>query len=151
MKAKILTKINLLLGSLLAMLGFGGCVRVEYGTPIVEYGAPVVEKYGVPSADFRVEGVVTDESAKVLEEIEVKVTIPSDDYTGVCYTDEMGHYVFSAIGFPSDSVKVVASDVVNGEYLPDSAVVALDYDRTNADEWYNGDETAIVNFVLKKK
>jgi hypothetical protein len=59
MKAKVLTKVNMLIGLLLGLLGFSSCERgqvvVEYGSPFVDTTVHVmygVEMYGVYPVDM---------------------------------------------------------------------------------------------------
>lgn len=148
MKTKILNRINILLGALLTMLGMGGCMRVKYG-PEPMYGVPV-EKYGVPTAEFHVQGKVVDEADEPLQNITIRIEPKTTGERFSAVTNEEGKYSIVQNAFPADSVKVVAEDLRLDAYKADSVMVAVQYDRTNADEWFEGEASAEVNFQLKK-
>ncbi len=138
MKRNILSFINRSLAALLALLGFQAC---EFP-----------EKYGVPYADFQVQGKVTDTKQEPLKDILVAIEI-SDGYSGLrdtLYTDESGKYHWKGGAFPLDSAKIVVNDTT-GKYASDSTKVALSYDRSQAHGWYDGVASAEADFELKEK
>ena len=50
MKTRLLVRVNMLIISLLAVLGFSSCnQQVKYGVP---YEEPVEDKYGVPYTEY---------------------------------------------------------------------------------------------------
>lgn len=147
MKRNILSFINRSLAALLALLGFQACESFPD-----KYGVPAPE-YGVPYAEFEVQGKVTDTKQEPLKDILVAVEISDNGYSGLrdtLYTDESGEYHWKGGAFPLDSAKVVVNDTT-GRYASDSTKVALSYDRTKAGHWYEGVATAEADFELKEK
>lgn len=149
MKRKLLNGFNLILTSLLALLGFGCNMAAKYGSPEVEV------MYGVPHADLMLSGTVTDTEGEPLQDIQISVRINDDRYAYpyICtYTDESGNYHSATenFSFPTNYVTVIARDTTL-QYEADSVKLAVDYDTTNAGTWYKG--TGIVNadFRLKEK
>lgn len=147
MKRKTLSFINRCLAALLALLGFQACESFPD-----KYGVPAPE-YGVPYAEFEVQGKVTDTKQEPLKDILVAVEISNQGYTELIdtlYTNESGEYHWKAGTFPSDSAKVVVNDTT-GRYASDSTKVALSYDRSQAHGWYDGVASAEADFELKEK
>ncbi len=148
MKAKILTRMNMILASLMALLGFS-CS--EYPDP----------EYGSPHAELHVNGVVTDENDSPLENIKIDVKL---DYKGNIYnytwrdiyTDENGKWNYwtgiddGEMRVAPDSVLIVANDTAN-VYAPDSVKYPVVIDKTKGSEWVTGVATAEVDLKLKKK
>ncbi|HCS87748.1 MAG TPA: hypothetical protein DIW30_04910 [Bacteroidales bacterium] len=141
MKRKTLSFINRCLAETLALLGFQACG---------ERGGMVC-LYGTPSADLEVKGKVTNTKQEALKDMEVVVNPISGYWKDTLYTDENGEYHWTAKGiFPTDSATVTVNDTT-GLYSSDSAKVAYQYDRTKADDWYEGVGIAEADFELKKK
>lgn len=113
MKKKVYKVMNLLLGSVVTMLGFESC-----GDDNPFGGGDIVE-YGTPHATYRVVGTVTDENGKPIEGIKVKMI---EDYTyyeggeviekGEGQTNSKGNYSTeeSVFGRLADYEKVVFID-----------------------------------------
>ncbi len=147
MKRKTLSFINRCLAGVMALLGFQattGCL-VKYGVAPAEYGTPY--------ADFQVQGKVTDTQQESLKDMQVAIEISNNGYSGLrdtLYTNESGEYHWKGSAIPCDSAKVVVNDTT-GKYTSDSTKVALSYDRTKADDWYEGVATAEADFELKEK
>lgn len=147
MKRKTLSFINRCLAALLALLGFQACESFPD-----KYGVPAPE-YGVPYAEFEVQGKVTDTKQEPLKDILVAVEISDNGYSGLrdtLYTDESGKYHWKGGAFPLDSAKIVVNDTT-GKYASDSTKVALSYDRSQAHGWYDGVASAEADFELKEK
>lgn len=137
MKRKALSFINRCLTAVLALLGFQACDSF-------------VCLYGSPSADLEVKGKVTNTRQETLKDIQVVVN-PGGQWRDTLYTDENGEYHWATRGaFPMDSAIVTVNDTT-GMYAPDSTKVAYQYDRTKADDWYEGVATAEADFELKNK
>lgn len=147
MKRNILSFINRSLAALLALLGFQACESFPD-----KYGVPASE-YGVPYAEFEVQGKVTDTKQEPLKDILVAVEISdngSSELRDTLYTDESGEYHWKGGAFPLDSAKIVVNDTT-GKYASDSTKVALSYDRSQAHGWYVGVASAEADFELKEK
>lgn len=148
MKKIVLTTYGKIISLLIGLLGFiSGC-----GT-----GTDPVAEYGVPSADFRVQGRV--KSAATGNPVSGIRMIVREPYTGIAdtaFTDTGGAYsmeIKQIIGFP---VTLHAEDVdgdVNGMYNPDSMVVRKEDAtriRKGDNSWYDGVyEKKEANFSLK--
>lgn len=148
MKAKFLTRFNALIGLILALFGFG-CVSC------VEYGVPPLVKYGSPYNTLEATGKVTDENAKPLENIRVRIKTKSGAEMHEIYTNADGEYATGMLGSSPylDSIYIVASDTAD-IYAPDSVRVKLTYDRSGVakdDYWNEGAASIYQDFQLKKK
>ena len=72
MKAKVLTRVNVLISLILGMLGFSSCeqgIVCEYGVPAEKYGCPdttVHVMYGAPSPEL--DATISDSSIEDDEE-----------------------------------------------------------------------------------
>ena len=149
MKAKLLTRVNALIGLILGLFGFSCVSCVEYGVPV-----PVAE-YGCPYATFEAKGKVTDENAQPVQNIRVQIKKNEQSAFPDIYTDENGEYnTFTYNGiFPLDSVDIIVSDTAD-IYAPDSVRVKVDYDRSQvapSDHWNAGSGSVYQDFQLKKK
>lgn len=148
MKAKFLTRFNALIGLILALFGFG-CVSC------VEYGVPPLVKYGSPYNTLEATGKVTDENAKPLENIRVRIKTKSGAEMHEIYTNADGEYATGMLGSSPylDSVDIVASDTAD-VYAPDSVRVKVTYDKSGVakdDYWNEGVASIYQDFQLKKK
>ena len=127
MKKVLLTKMNMLISSLLAMLGFQSCGfgHVKYGTP------DIAGKYGGPMTEFVVHGTVSNAQVGPLENIRISVK-GADTSLGKDKTDANGSYLVE--GYTTelfDSVTVVAEDYEE-VYATDSVKVPFE-EVTKAD------------------
>ena len=150
MKAKLLTRINALIATLVSLLGFTSC-----GNLFLKYGAPVVE-YGTPFASWDVSGKVSDEENNPIENAQVIVRSPkAGQIRDTLYSDEEGLYRGSYEGvFPysKDSIDIVVRDTA-GVYASDSVRVAVEYDKSevaDGDSWNGGTAYIQQDFQLKK-
>lgn len=148
MKAKFLTHVNALIGLILALFGFG-CVSC------VEYGVPPLVKYGSPYNTLEATGKVTDENAKPIENIRVRIKTKKGGELHEIYTNADGEYATGMLfGSPYlDSVNIVVSDTAD-VYAPDSVRVKVTYDKSTVakdDYWNQGAASIYQDFQLKKK
>lgn len=150
MKAKLLTRINALIATLVSLLGFTSC-----GNLFLKYGAPVVE-YGTPFARWDVNGKVSDEENNPIEHAQVIVRSPKPgQIRDTLYSDEEGLYRGSYEGvFPysNDSIDIVVRDTA-GVYASDSVRIAVKYDKSevaDGDSWNGGTAYIQQDFQLKK-
>ncbi|MDO5665096.1 MAG: radical SAM-associated putative lipoprotein [Bacteroidia bacterium] len=115
-------------------------------------------EYGVPSADFRAKGTITDaKTNKPIQNIRV-IGKPEYGYeSDTAFTDENGNYsveMKGIIGFP---VKIYAEDVdgaLNGWYNPDSLQVEQRDTRQvkKGNGWHSGVfEKNDANFILEHR
>ena len=132
MKVKIINKINLLLTTLVGMLGFSCCLTS-------------CNMYGVPSADFFIEGRVINEEKKPLEDIQVML---KDYWESVyIYTQADGTFQHRYDGEPTELVSITVKDT-SGVYQSVTLNVTPSY--TGGKKWYRGSDQANIEFVLKK-
>ena len=144
---------------ILGVLGFSSCSRIGWN----------VDMYGVPNADFKALGIVTDENGKPIEGIRVaiqqhrhyenssSVIYDQNDWYehDTLYTDDKGVYQLIRSVFEGpDDVKIVFEDVDGeengGEYT--SAEATPEVRRTgNGDGWYGGAFEVQADAKLKKK
>ncbi len=113
MKKKVYKVMNLLLGSVVTMLGFESCG--DEGP----FGGGAVVEYGVPHATYRVVGTVTDKNGTPIEGIKVKMIEDYSQYEsgevferGKGQTDSKGSFTTdeAVLSFLSDEDKVVFVD-----------------------------------------
>ncbi|MDO4185322.1 MAG: radical SAM-associated putative lipoprotein [Bacteroidales bacterium] len=161
MKKKVYKVMNLLLGSVVTMLGFESC-----GDDSPFGGGDVVE-YGVPHATYRVVGTVTDQNGKPIEGIKVKMIVDTPYEViehGATQTDIKGKYTTGeweyANEFLSDNVKVVFNDEdgdANGGKFASDTLLMKDLNKTkyaNApkhDHWSSGSFEFSADIKLKKQ
>ena len=99
-----LSSINVLIISILALLGCSGCDEV-------------MVMYGFPQAPLDVSGEVTNTDQEPLDSIEI--TLRTDGYTeGVTLTDTMGKYAETLYTFPVDSIWIIATDIKQSRLTP---------------------------------
>ncbi len=150
----ILLHINNLLAFIVGILGFSGC-REQFIRPS-EFSDEMVVKYGCPVAMFDISGRVTDEAEEAIEGIEVRVEALAGDDNWIpvaepVASDAEGLYVVRDRAFPSDSLRVIASDIDgenNGAYQSDTVAIRPKY---SSDDWDRGTVKSTVDFKLKKK
>lgn len=128
MKSKIISRINMIISALIAMLGFSSCI-------------PKCE-YGVPHTEFRASGTITDENKKPIENIQVDIRHEGKSllWQGGSYTGKNGKYsVQSGWNFsaPFDSLDIVATDTA-GVYATDSVRVSTETNKKGDGHWLQG-------------
>ena len=153
---------NWALAGLLSLLGFAGC-----GKDNNDDGEMRVE-YGVPTANFKVLGRVTDEQGKPLSGMRVvasDVTTvwgkgPEQCYSGLLrdtvYTATDGSFVREYSAFPTDSVYFhmkVEDPTTRPDYDSDSVTVGFAKGdlKGSTKHWYRGAAEKKVNVTLKRK
>jgi len=153
---------NWALAGLLSLLGFTGC-----GKDNNDDGEMRVE-YGVPTANFKVLGRVTDEQGKPLSGMRVvasDVTTvwgkgPEQCYSGLLrdtvYTATDGSFVREYSAFPTDSVYIhmkIEDSAEPSVYDSDSIAVGFAKGDLKGDDrgWYLGAAEKKINVTLKRK
>lgn len=153
---------NWALAGLLSLLGFAGC-----GKDNNDDGEMRVE-YGVPTANFKVLGRVTDEQGKPLSGMRVvasDVTTvwgkgPEQCYSGLLrdtvYTASDGSFVREYSLFPADSVYIhmkIEDTAEPSVYDSDSIAVGFAKGdlKGSTKHWYRGAAEKKVNVTLKRK
>lgn len=133
----------------LALLGFSACGDDDNGGGMV--------MYGVPSAQFRLDGSVTDEAGKPVRDIKIAVQDPENDGLGeaVGLTDAYGRYSIATEMFPSQHLEVTAIDIDgsnNGEFETGSQTLEIKpEDYVGGDGWFIGTVYKTADFVLEPK
>lgn len=149
MKAKVSSWLNVLLTAILGIIGYN-CSGSR---------GNVLCAYGVPSADFTLEGTVSNEDDEPLQNIQILHYGGWRDGTGTMYwgresdtiyTNADGNfYRYYPRDFPMTYYKVIANDTA-GIYAPDTIVTTETF--TGGDgNWYRGKADLKADFVLKKK
>ncbi|MBR1809333.1 MAG: radical SAM-associated putative lipoprotein [Paludibacteraceae bacterium] len=145
MAKTILTKFNLIITSLLAVLGFSSC------------GSSQPLEYGTPFADFTAKGQVLNEANKPLENIQIIVKRGHKDdaeiiylnWQDTLYTNTAGvYYEYYSEVFPFTYNRVIANDTT-GVYASDSIDVNTRYSNGDG-HWDYGESTLTADFTLKK-
>lgn len=176
LKKQLFERINILIGGLLAFFGIGvlGCstpkdVKTAVNTidthsideqeSIPNMPKPIIEqvsseedvpvcKYGVPMAQFHIQGFVSDsKTGKGLDHISVEFDM--SDRVEQIVTDDSGNYDFEmSVTFPSDSVVVSFKDMESRyeEYQVSEAVKL----ENGTDEWDLGSANLRVDAKLKR-
>jgi putative lipoprotein (rSAM/lipoprotein system) len=134
---------NLLLGGLLALLGFSGCE------------APV--EYGSPHADFHFYGQVTNEAGEAIPDVKVEAKARSGYTNYPRLTNAGGQYSIQLeTGMRLDEAELVVSDIdgaQNGAYRDTTIRVTItpdDYYEQGDGNWYQGAARKTVDVVLKE-
>jgi putative lipoprotein (rSAM/lipoprotein system) len=144
-----LKKMNAVLASLIGMLGFANCHKVEYGP----------EMYGSPHADYTIKGAVTDKlTGKPLAGIRVRYIDrfadfmygpPQTDFSPMpsVLTDEKGEYKLTGDFFPiknDEKLPVYYAEdteyeehLYNAQYIEVSFKDAEQVKKSNG--WYDGE------------
>ena len=144
MKAKLNSWLNILLTSLLGLMGYG-CV-------------PMV-KYGVPTGDLKLEGKVSNENNEPLQNIQVihrqgwkdgAGTMCWREYQDTLYTNSNGmFYRQYKSEIPTQYIKIIVHDTA-GVYASDSIETSVRFSGGDGD-LYQGQAELKADFVLKKK
>ena len=149
MRARFLNRLNLIIASLLAMLGFNNAhaqeidVIEKYGGPMPEikpiYGGPYVE-----TVEYAVTGKVTDKRKKPVSGVEIIVAEKSGPVYNVL-TDADGSFYIPMMGRRVPEQVIVEVRDPSEKYASETIIVELN-------EVVEPDEipTAEVNIVLKK-
>ena len=136
MKVRFNRWYNTLLTALLSLLGYG----CSSENSMEMYGSPIL-MYGVPSAEYKISGTVTDEGGKAVEGIKTSVKQVTN-YEGKpitfaidsVLTDANGHYDMTSTHFPqSPEIKLIVEDVdgdTNGAYQNDT--IDINYNNVNS-------------------
>ena len=146
MKKIALTTYTKIIAWFLSILGFtAGCDIID----------PVVE-YGVPSADFKAKGTVTDAvNNKPIQNIRIIGKAVHGQDADTAFTDANGNYTVEMKGIIGFPVKIYAEDVddaANGYFRPDSMLVEQRDTKQvkKGSNWYSGVfEKNDANFQLK--
>lgn len=139
---QILKCANRLLGFFIALLGFTMC-----GTHAMQGGDIVVE-YGVPSADYHIDGTVKD--ADTRQPVgQMRVVVQRSGWQpDTLRTDSLGKYALDDSGWPSDEATIIVDDD-GGRYEPESKTVTFDFEGDDGG-WFFGKASATVDFDVKK-
>jgi len=137
-RLRVLTRVNVLFGALLALLGFGcgGCAV----------------KYGSPYATYHYEGSVTNEQQQPLKDIQVIIKAPkynNEPIVRPVFTEEDGRFRGETWGETTiDTLNVVFTDTAQ-VYREDSTQVVVKWEKSKED-WCVGECEFEVNMQLKK-
>lgn len=146
MKTKILNRFNAILAFLIGLLGFTGCERF------------IRCEYGVPTADFTLEGQVTNDEEEPLQNIQIVSqrgwkdgagTQYWEEYSDTLYTDSVGRFYRSYRDMPYEYYRIIANDTAH-VYASDTIEATVSYSGRSG-TWYEGQATLTADFVLKKK
>lgn len=143
MTTKVTKWLNGILSFLIGLLGFSCTLHAL--------------EYGVPSADFTLDGEVCNEDKEPLENIQIVWKKGSKDGEGTMhwknwhdtlYTNVDGKYYLNIPGdFPFEFHQVIASDT-SGVYASDTINTSVAYSGGDG-HWYYGEGHLRADFVLK--
>lgn len=139
---------NRMLSGVLALLGFTSCDGLGLGQATCEYGQPY--------AKYEIKGKVVDTEQQSISNarIIVKPLERNSDnlfpyaHHDTVYTQKNGEYLYENHGTSYGRFRVVCDDP-SGTYKPDSTVVEMK--PTGGKGWYEGSDSKVENFELKKK
>ena len=141
-RLRVLARVNVLLGAVLALFGCGSKRAVAVENQIVCL-------YGVPTATYKVSGKVTNEKHKPLQDVQVVVKgYKNYPITDTLRTDHKGRYAADYTGYPADSLNIVVTDP-SGEYKADSNQIEVPW-QEGASVFDQGEQTFKQNVQLKK-
>ncbi len=113
--------------------------------------------YGVPDAEFRIHGRVTDVEGLGIPDI--KIAIKPQDYDhvfGLGLTDEFGNFYVVTHGHPFNEIEVSAIDIdgeANGKWEDETQLVEIDpedwIDDDDDNSWSRGTVIKKVDFELE--
>ena len=141
MIAKVLTRVNALIGIVLGLFGLTCVSCVEYGCP---------------HADFEASGMISDQESQPIENIRVQLKLGRNrvPFSRAFYSGGNGQYQLVVDDIiVTDSVYIVATDTT-GVYASDSVCVPVVYSTKGIkkkDRWYEGKATITQDFQLKKQ
>ena len=159
---KLIRGTNWALAGLLSLLGFTGCGKDNNGD------GEISVEYGVPSANFKVLGRVTNEQGQPLGGMRVvasEVTAvwskgPEQCYSGLLrdtvYTASDGSFIREYSVFPADSVYIhmkIEDSAEPSVYDSDSVKVGFAEKNLKGGDtyWYRGTARKQINVTLKRK
>lgn len=141
LRNRLLTRINICLGSLIALLtGLTGCES---------FGGECM--YGTPSVDLQVKVGVRNLADQPLKDIQLTINPDPEWMMGnIFYTDTEGRFTtqYSKI-FPPEQVIIEANDTT-GTYKPKTDTVSVKFLGDSQDAWYRGTAIAESNIYLIK-
>lgn len=150
----MLRGINLILSSILTLLGFESCV------PVCEYGPepPVICEYGVPTATYVFKGKVTNPQGAAVEGERFIIRalddtggiIPYPYYNDTLYTDMNGKIHKESYDYPKTRYRFVVEDPM-GKYETDSVDVMPKQVEKGDGNWYDGKFEVSADFQLREK
>ena len=151
MKAKLSNATQWILTAIISLLGFSGCSKEE----------EMLCMYGTPTADYKAEGVVTDEDGNPIEGIKVRVELQSyinnSPEKKAVYSGDDGQFITPKY-FNLEILSLTATDIdgdKNGGEFEEKVINLQDMtpllDKTDADGWYRGVYNYKVDFKLTKK
>ena len=151
----ILSKLNVLLGSVLALLGFSNCSSVDDPfNPVCLYGTPYT-MYDEKGAVLNTEGEKLEGMNVTVKEVRTPTDASEYEYSHVLdetTTGKDGKYAsthrWSSYG--ELKMRVVVEDP-NGVYAADSAEVALTCTDEGRGDWCAGTDKGTADFKLKKQ
>lgn len=139
----LLRRLNQLFGSIIALLGFSMCSTSQS----INGNGEVMAMYGVPSAEYHINGTVKDADTKQPVD-SMRVVVQITDYEkDTLYTDGNGHYAVDGRKWPSDAATIQVDDE-RGRYQSESKTVNLVFEG-NADSWFKGTTNTTVDFDVK--
>ena len=148
-----------LLGGILSLLGFSGCKALSH---IFDTRA----EYGMPHANYKLLGDVTDTKGNPVKDIRVIFAPygnPTEEHweNDTLYTDEKGHFELEQtrfmFGYVDDSITFLAEDIdgdKNGSYKSKEIVGKDNVTVTKLKEgegWYTGDYQISTKITLEDK
>ena len=150
MKKLFLANYNKIIAFCLTLLGFAtACTDMFPGS-----------EYGVPHADFIINGSVKSEiNSSTIKNIRVIMADTSSHYvySDTCFTDLNGNYTVKLVAFPDDQVfKINLQDidgVANGQYQTLDTLVEFKNPvfTGGGKHWYNGSTQKVLNLNMKAK
>ncbi|MBR1928801.1 MAG: carboxypeptidase regulatory-like domain-containing protein [Paludibacteraceae bacterium] len=170
-KIALLNRINLLIGTLIALLGVGckhnkvatNSVKDDKITKTQTQGADaqdekivnpmreemLVCKYGVPRAEVALTGVVRDKNGKPMADIIVEALDKHENMIDMTRTDGEGRYTIIRSIFPVDSIIISISDELD-RIEPQEKAFPLEY-KNEIDEWERGNAAITFDFIVVPK
>ena len=154
MKNKLSQLTQWLLTAVIALLGFSACDDKNDPSDL-----PLM--YGTPTADYKAEGVVTDEDGNHIKGIQIKAEMKSvltgDLDSQIVYSDDSGKYATEK-HYEKKLLTLTVTDIdgeENGGEFEEMTINLQELkpvlDKTDADGWYIGVCNYKVDFKLTKK
>ncbi len=155
LRKRIISSVNVLLASMITALGVVGCSHqksvakhqksavdedeqaVAEDSKVSKNREEMVCMYGVPRAQYNIQGVVETPSGKPLAVKEITIKISGDEY--YVETDESGTFSLNVDGFPAEEFVVE----IDGKQYEESVT----YDGEPKDAWDRGPATMKVQII----